>query len=70
MVGQERLRVWIKMCSLEHVKEERKDVKKCSKSVYVWIALGRGGGYGAISMGVCWHELPAPSSSFSLCHRK
>lgn len=30
MVGQERLRVWIKMCSLEHVKEARKDVKGCS----------------------------------------
>lgn len=42
MVGQERLRVWIKMCSLEHVKEARKDVKGCSvrEGGGCWIGLG------------------------------
>lgn len=42
MVRQERLRVWIKMCSLEHVKEARKDVKGCS------VCVGGGGIWGYI----------------------
>lgn len=44
MGEQERLRVRIKMCSLEHVKEARKDVKGCSACAW---------GEGGRALGVC-----------------